>query len=278
MTQLNDKNIMFIGGGNIAQALITGLLGKGLSPTQITVSEPNADTRQYFQQKNITTIDPQDETAVHAAIQQANILVLAVKPQVMPSVISSFGHILKEQLVISIAAGLDTAALSKMLGGYQTIIRAMPNTPAMIQMGATGLYASDHITPSQKDLAYELMSASGLVLWVEQESLLHAVTAVSGSAPAYFFYMLESMIEGAMSLGLSKKQASALAMQTALGSAQMSIVSDDEPAQLRKKVTSPNGTTQAAIELMQDKDVSRHIQDAMKACYERSIELSKGSS
>ncbi len=162
-----------------------------------------------------------------------------------------------------------------MFGGYSNIFRAMPNTPAMIQMGATGLYGTDDISAEQKQLATSVMEASGLVMWVDNEEHMHAVTAVSGSAPAYMFYFIEAMVDGAVALGLDKEQASALAMQTMLGSAKMAMGSEDAPSELRLKVTSPNGTTQAAIESMQANDINRQIVEAMQACYDRSQALSE---
>jgi len=193
----------------------------------------------------------------------------------MKAVVSAFADVLDNQLVISVAAGLSTELLSDMLGGYSNIVRAMPNTPAMIQMGATGLYGTDNITAEQKKLATAVMEVSGLVLWVESEEQMHAVTAVSGSAPAYMFYFLESMVDSAVALGLDKEQASALAMQTMIGAAKMAMESDDAPAELRRKVTSPNGTTQAAVESMQANEIGRQISEAMQACYDRSQALSE---
>ena len=269
---LKNKKICFVGGGNMAQALISGLLGKGIAPKHITVVDPNEDKRQYLAGKGVNTTAP--EQATDKALVEADVIVLAVKPQVMHTVVADFAAVLKEQLVISVAAGLSTQAISDMLDGYQNIVRAMPNTPAMIQMGATGMYAPASINETQKQLATEVMAASGLVLWVDTEEQLHAVTAVSGSAPAYVFYFIEAMIDAAQELGLERKQASALAMQTVLGAAQMSITSDDTPAQLRRNVTSPNGTTQAAIESMQANDVAGLIAQAMQACYKRSEQIS----
>lgn len=275
MSLLDNKKIIFIGGGNMAQALISGLLGRGAAAEAITVSDPSADIRAQLSDKGITGVDPVGQAdEARAAVADADVVLLAVKPQVMKQVVAGFADVLKSQLVISVAAGLSTDNLSEMLQGYRTIVRAMPNTPAMIQMGATGLYAGAAISDDQRQLAYEVMAASGLVMWVEDEEQMHAVTAVSGSAPAYFFYFIESMIDGAMALGLDRKQAAALAMQTALGAAQMSIASDETPAELRRKVTSPNGTTQAAIESMQANQIGEHIQQAMRACYQRSQALS----
>lgn len=268
---LKNKKISFIGGGNMAQALISGLLAKGILPEYITVSDPNPDNREQMQAKGINTIDSA-KNPLDALI--ADVVVLAVKPQIMSTVLADFSQVLDKQLIISVAAGLSTDSLTKMLNGYQNIVRAMPNTPAMVQAGATGLYATDSINEQEKQLTTELMGASGLVIWVDDEEQLHAVTAVSGSAPAYFFYFIESVIQGGIDLGLSQEQASALAMQTALGAAKMSISSDDTPEQLRRKVMSPGGTTEAAVHSLQADKVNELIGKAMQACVKRSREMS----
>lgn len=273
MSVLDNKKISFIGGGNMAQALISGLVSCGVKPSLITVADPSSEAREQLAAKGLNTVDPTADAK--AAVIDADIVVLAVKPQVMKAVVSSFADVLDKQLVISVAAGLSTELLSDMLGGYNNIVRAMPNTPAMIQMGATGLYGTDNISAEQKQLATAVMEASGLVMWVDNEEHMHAVTAVSGSAPAYMFYFIESMIDGAVALGLDKEQASALAMQTMLGAAKMAMNSEDAPAELRRKVTSPNGTTQAAVESMQANDIGGQIVEAMQACYDRSQALSE---
>jgi len=273
MSVLDNKKISFIGGGNMAQALISGLVGCGIKPNLITVADPSSDAREQLAAKGLNTVDPMADPK--SAVIGADIVVLAVKPQMMKVVVSAFADVLDTQLVISVAAGLSTDLLSNMLGGYSNIVRAMPNTPSMIQMGATGLYGTDNISAEQKQLATAVMEASGLVMWVDDEEHMHAVTAVSGSAPAYMFYFIESMVDGAVALGLDKEQASALAMQTMLGAAKMAINSDDAPAELRRKVTSPNGTTQAAVESMQANDIGRQISEAMQACYDRSQALSE---
>ena len=273
MSVLDNKKISFIGGGNMAQALISGLVSCGVKPSLITVADPSSEAREQLAAKGLNTVDPTADAK--AAVIDADIVVLAVNPQVMKAVVSSFSDILDKQLVISVAAGLSTELLSDMLGGYDNIVRAMPNTPAMIQMGATGLYGTDNISAEQKQLATAVMEASGLVMWVDNEEHMHAVTAVSGSAPAYMFYFIEAMVDGAVALGLDKEQASALAMQTMLGAAKMAMGSEDAPSELRRKVTSPNGTTQAAIESMQANDIGRQIGEAMQACYDRSQALSE---
>ena len=273
MSVLDNKKISFIGGGNMAQALISGLVSCGVKPSLITVADPSSEAREQLAAKGLNTVDPTADAK--AAVIDADIVVLAVKPQVMKAVVSSFAHVLDKQLVISVAAGLSTELLSDMLGGYDNIVRAMPNTPAMIQMGATGLYGTDNISAEQKQLATAVMEASGLVIWVDNEEHMHAVTAVSGSAPAYMFYFIEAMVDGAVALGLDKEHASALAMQTMLGAAKMAMGSEDAPSELRRKVTSPNGTTQAAVESMQANDIGGQIGEAMQACYDRSQALSE---
>ena len=273
MSVLDNKKISFIGGGNMAQALISGLVSCGVKPSLITVADPSSEAREQLAAKGLNTVDPTADAK--AAVIGADIVVLAVKPQVMKAVVSGFADVLDTQLVISVAAGLSTELLSNMLGGYGNIVRAMPNTPAMIQMGATGLYGTDNISAEQKQLATAVMEASGLVMWVDNEEHMHAVTAVSGSAPAYMFYFIEAMVDGAVALGLDKEQASALALQTMLGAAKMALGSEDAPSELRRKVTSPNGTTQAAIESMQANDISRQIIEAMQACADRSQALSE---
>lgn len=273
MSVLDNKKISFIGGGNMAQALISGLVGCGIKPNLITVADPSSEIREQLAAKGLNTVDPMADAK--SAVVGADIVVLAVKPQMMKVVVGAFADALDNQLVISVAAGLSTDLLSSMLGGYSNIVRAMPNTPSMIQMGATGLYGTDNISAEQKALATTVMEASGLVMWVDDEEHMHAVTAVSGSAPAYMFYFIESMVDKGIALGLDNEQASALALQTMIGAAKMAMDSEDAPAELRRKVTSPNGTTQAAVESMQANEIGRQIGEAMQACYDRSQALSE---
>ncbi len=273
MSVLDNKKISFIGGGNMAQALISGLVGCGIEPNLITVADPSSEIREQLAAKGLNTVDPMADAK--SAVVDADIVVLAVKPQMMKVVVGAFADALDNQLVISVAAGLSTDLLSSMLDGYSNIVRAMPNTPSMIQMGATGLYGTDNISAEQKALATAVMEASGLVMWVDNEEHMHAVTAVSGSAPAYMFYFIESMVDKGIALGLDTEQASALALQTMIGAAKMAMNSEDAPAELRRKVTSPNGTTQAAVESMQANEIGRQIGEAMQACYDRSQALSE---
>ena len=270
MSNSLDRNIAFIGGGNMAQALIGGLLGKGVAATRISVSDPVPEVRELLAQKDITTTDNNLE-----AIAQADVVVLAVKPQLLAQVLQPLAGQLKNQLVISIVAGAPVDLISQLLDGHERIVRVMPNTPALVQCGASGLYAPEAVTAEDRDLAGQILAATGLVLWVDTEKKIDAVTALSGSGPAYFFYLMEAMIQAGKNLGLDEKTASALTLQTALGAAQMAITSEHTPAQLRRNVTSPNGTTQAAIETFDAYQVSQHIQAALAAAEKRSETLAQ---
>jgi pyrroline-5-carboxylate reductase len=263
--------VTFIGGGNMAQALIGGLLAEGSPATMIRVAEPVAELRELLALRGVDVFATATE-----AVEGADVVVLAVKPQIIQTVLQELATHIADKLVISIAAGVSVATLSKGLAGHQRIVRAMPNTPALVQTGATGLYAPATLSQMDRDVATDILSAAGLVLWVEDEALMHAVTAVSGSGPAYFFYLMEAMIAAGMAQGLDERTAKALTLQTALGAAQMAIISGDNPTKLRKNVTSPNGTTAAAIEHMDAQHVSQHIIDALSAAGQRSIVLSQG--
>jgi len=268
-TTLN-QNICFIGGGNMAQALIGGLLSRGLPTTRITVSDPVEQIRHILEEKNIqTTTDNVD------AIKNADVVVLAVKPQVLATVLQPLKGLLSDKLVISIIAGAEIQTISDLIGGSQRIVRVMPNTPALVQTGAHGIYASDAVNAQDRELTSQILAATGLTIWVESEAQIDAVTAVSGSGPAYFFYLMESMIRAGKNLGLDEKVATALTLQTALGAAQMAITSSNSPAELRKNVTSPNGTTQAALEVFDRAQISQNIQAALAAAQKRSQELAQ---
>ena len=268
-TTLN-QNICFIGGGNMAQALIGGLLSRGLSTTRITVSDPVEQIRHILEEKNIqTTTDNLD------AIKNADVVVLAVKPQVLATVLQPLKGLLSDKLVISIIAGAEIQTISDLIGGSQRIVRVMPNTPALVQTGAHGIYASEAVNAQDRELTSQILAATGLTIWVDNEAQIDAVTAVSGSGPAYFFYLMESMIRAGKNLGLDEKVATALTLQTALGAAQMAITSSNSPTELRKNVTSPNGTTQAALEVFDRAQISQNIQAALAAAQKRSQELAQ---
>ncbi|MFC1399089.1 MULTISPECIES: pyrroline-5-carboxylate reductase [Acinetobacter calcoaceticus/baumannii complex] len=269
MTSAVNSNICFIGGGNMAQALIGGLISRGLPPTRITVSDPVEQIRQLLQEKEIHVT--QDNVA---AIKNADVVVLAVKPQVLATVLRPLKGLLSDKLVISIIAGAEIQTISNLIDSNR-IVRVMPNTPALVQTGAHGIYANDVVGTSDRELTSQILAATGLTIWVNSEAQIDAVTAVSGSGPAYFFYLMESMIRAGKNLGLDEKVATALTLQTALGAAQMAITSSNTPSELRKNVTSPNGTTQAALEVFDRAQISQNIQSALAAAQKRSQELAQ---
>lgn len=269
MSAVLNCNITFIGGGNMAQALIGGLIARGLPATRITVSDPVEKVRELLAEKDVHVTD---DNAL--AIRDADIVLFAVKPQVFASILKPLKGLLDGKLVISIVAGAEIATISKILE-TDRIVRVMPNTPALVQTGAHGLFAYDTVDVQERELASQVLASTGLTIWVKSEAQIDAVTAVSGSGPAYFFYMMESMIRAGKNLGLDEKVATALTLQTALGAAQMAITSSSSPAELRKNVTSPNGTTQAAIEVFDHAHISQNIQAALAAAQKRSQELAQ---
>ena len=269
MSAALNCNISFIGGGNMAQALIGGLISQGLPATRITVSDPVEKVRSLLAEKEINVTDDNI-----AAIKDADIVLFAVKPQVLAGVLKPLQGLLDGKLVISIVAGAEIATLSALLG-TERIVRVMPNTPALVQTGAHGLFANAEVGSDDRELASQVLASTGLTIWVNSEAQIDAVTAVSGSGPAYFFYMMESMIRAGKNLGLDEKVATALTLQTALGAAQMAITSSNTPAELRKNVTSPNGTTQAALEVFDRAQISQNIQAALAAAQKRSQELAQ---
>lgn len=269
MSAALNCNISFIGGGNMAQALIGGLISRGLPTTRITVSDPVEKVRTSLAEKDLHVTD--DNVA---AIKNADIVLFAVKPQVLASVLAPLKGLLDGKLVISIVAGAEINTLASLLE-TDRIVRVMPNTPALVQTGAHGLFAYDNVSAEDRELASQVLASTGLTLWVSSEAQIDAVTAVSGSGPAYFFYMMESMIQAGKNLGLDEKVATALTLQTALGAAQMAITSANSPAELRKNVTSPNGTTQAALEVFDRAQISQNIQVALAAAQKRSQELAE---
>ena len=269
MSAALNCNICFIGGGNMAQALIGGLISRGLPPTRITVSDPVEKVRLLLAEKDVCVTDDN-----LAAIRDADIVLFAVKPQVLASVLKPLKGLFEGKLVMSIVAGAEITTIATLLA-TDRIVRVMPNTPALVQTGAHGLYATDAVDSKDRELASQVLAATGLTLWVNSEAQIDAVTAVSGSGPAYFFYMMESMIRAGKNLGLDEKVATALTLQTALGAAQMAITSANTPAELRKNVTSPNGTTQAALEVFDRAQISQNIQAALAAAQKRSQELAQ---
>lgn len=266
-----SAKLTFIGAGNMASSLAGGLIAKGYDPLQITLADINDSALQNARR----TLGVNTSRDNINACKNADVVILAVKPQVMEQVVTPIKEVLNNRspLVISIAAGVTLSKLEQWLGKLP-IVRCMPNTPALVEAGATGMFANNQVSDSQKELTKSILSAVGLALWVENEDQIDAVTALSGSGPAYYFLVMEAMIEAGKALGLSEQVAKQLTLQTALGASQMAITSPDKPAELRRKVISPGGTTERAISIMQDKNLSETFMEAIKGAYQRSKELS----
>ncbi|RLT95121.1 pyrroline-5-carboxylate reductase [Ketobacter sp.] len=264
--------ITFIGAGNMASSLAGGMIAKGMDPINVTLSDINEQQLQHVR-KQLQVNTTRDNIN---ACQKADVVVLAVKPQVMGDVLAPLKDLFAQRkpLVMSIAAGITLAQLEGWLGADTPIVRCMPNTPALVETGASGLFANANVSPSQREQARSIMGSVGLALWVESEDQIDAVTAVSGSGPAYFFLVMEAMIAAGRALGLSEQAAKQLTLQTALGSAQMAITSDVEPDELRRRVTSPGGTTERAIGIMEDRQLRDIFAQALQGAYQRSKELS----
>lgn len=265
--------IAFIGGGNMATSIIGGLIKKGeFNPELIHVADPNEEQRLYL--KSTFAVNIHAEGA--DAIVNADIIVLAVKPQVMKSVLMSLAGTLKQQrsLLVSIAAGVNTHSLEQW-SGCKAIVRCMPNTPALIGLGATGLYATDAVTIEQRQLTDSLLRAVGTTAWLKAETDIDAVTAVSGSGPAYFFLLIEAMMDAGQQMGLSADAARLLTLQTAIGASQLAQNADVDAAELRRRVTSPGGTTEQAILSFEESGFRAMVSTALNAAKERAEELSK---
>jgi pyrroline-5-carboxylate reductase len=269
------QKIGFIGGGNMAFSLISGLIASGHSPQQIWVSDINPDTlKSLASNLNVNTANSND-----AVINEVDVVVLAVKPQVLSSVAKSTAALIQKRkpLVVSIAAGISQRSMSQWLGVDTAIVRCMPNTPALVLTGATALHANAKVTAEQRDLAENIMRSVGIALWVEDENEIDAVTAVSGSGPAYYFLLMEAMEKAAVELGLSEATARLLVQQTALGAAKIALESSESPELLRKRVTSPGGTTQQAIKTFEQGGFIQLVSKALHAARDRSIEMSRQS-
>jgi len=270
---MNTKNIGFIGGGNMAVSLINGLLISGHAPSQIWVADIDEEKRQQLATQlkiNVSTSNQEVATAV-------DVLVLAVKPQHIKTVAQDLAATVQRRalLVVSIAAGINQFSLARWLGETTPIVRCMPNTPALVLTGATAMHANVNVDDQQRDLAENILRAVGLAVWVDAEDELDAVTAVSGSGPAYFFMLMEAMEKVALELGLSERTARLLVQQTALGAAKIALESSETPAQLRHRVTSPGGTTQRAIETFDRGGFVELVAKALTAARDRAVEMAE---
>ena len=268
---MSHPRIAFIGAGNMAASLIGGLLAQGIPASHIRASDPGAEQRAKIAAEHGIELFADNAQA----IADADVIVLATKPQVLKDVCLALAPSLRaEQLLVSIAAGISCASLGNWLGP-RPIVRCMPNTPALLRQGVSGLYANAQVSPAQRAQAEQLLSAVGLALWLEQEQQIDAVTAVSGSGPAYFFLLIEAMTAAGEQLGLPREIAAQLTLQTALGAANMATRSDVDAAELRRRVTSPNGTTEAAIKTFQAGGFEQLVADALRAAALRSAELAE---
>jgi len=267
------KSIGFIGGGNMASSLIGGLIADGIDPAQISVAEPDSERRATLRAHFAINVVESAE----AMLEEVSIIILAVKPQIIHEVCSNIGNHLKGKspLFISVAAGIHVADIDRWLGGEQAIVRTMPNTPALIRTGATGLFANAKVSKEQRELSEAIMRAVGVTIWVEREDEIDIVTALSGSGPAYYFLVIELMQQSAMKLGLSEESSRLLALQTAFGATKMALESSDDCATLRRKVTSPGGTTERALGIMLDNKLDETIDAALTSARDRARELAE---
>lgn len=263
--------ITFIGGGNMASALISGLANPPRSDLTIRVVDPDERARTRLQ----ATFEVSAYTDPVAAIRGADVVLLAVKPQSMPQVLGELaGHVRSGQMLLSIAAGITIAYLERTLGQQLAVVRCMPNTPALIGHGITGMTAGRNCSARQRALAGEIMAAAGEVVWLEDEALMDAVTAVSGTGPAYFFLLTEVLARTARDLGLPPATADRLAAITCFGAGAMVAASPDEAVELRRRVTSPGGTTEAAMAVLESGGFRELMARAVTAAEARSRELS----
>lgn len=270
---MNDTRIGFIGGGNMAQSLIGGLINDGTAPDQIHVAEPNADHRADLAAR--FSIHTGGDNATLA--ESVDVVVLAVKPQVLGEVCREVGPAVAghRPLVVSVAAGVRTDTIAAWLGGNPAVVRAMPNTPALVQSGATALFANAQVNNGQREQAESLLRAVGLTVWVEDEQQMDAVTALSGSGPAYFFLVMEALEAAGKAMGLPAEQARLLTLQTAFGASKMALESPEGARHLRERVTSPGGTTEQALRVLQEGDLPALFQRAAEAARDRARELAE---
>ncbi len=269
---LPSTTLAFIGGGNMARSLIGALIGDGMSPDLIHVAEPAAEARDGLQREFGVVVSANNA----AAARYADCVVLAVKPQVLESVCRELAPVVaaRRPLLVSIAAGMRLAQLGRWLGENLPVVRVMPNTPALIGAGATGLCANANTDADQRALAQALFDSAGISEWIEDEALMDTVTALSGSGPAYYFLLVEALEDAAVAQGLPRKTARALATQTCLGAGRMLVESGEAPETLRKRVTSPGGTTAAALAAFESGGLRTLAADALAAATARGVELS----
>lgn len=261
--------VAFIGGGNMARAIIGGLIAKGTPAADLVVVEPDGSARlRLLAEYGVKAVE-----APGAEVAAAGAIVLAVKPQHMREAATQLAAVAGDALFITIAAGIRIADLSRWLGGRTRVVRTMPNTPALVHAGITGLHAPATVGAGDRAEAERLLGAVGATVWFDEESDLDAVVAVSGSGPAYVFYAIEALEQAARELGLAEGASRSLALWTFVGATKLAIERGEEPAALRAQVTSKGGTTEAALRVLEGAEVKRHFIDAVRAARDRSVEL-----
>lgn len=270
---MEDPSIGFIGGGNMARSLIGGLIHAGTAPERVIVCDTDPDqldaVRHQFSVETTTQADH--------VVDVSNVLIMAVKPQVMESASAPLAESVQEKkpLVVSVAAGITMATLERWFGTGVGIVRVMPNTPSLVGSGAAALFANQEVSEMQRNWAESIMRAVGVTVWLDDEDLMDAVTAISGSGPAYFFYVMEHLERSARAMGLEPSTARLLTLETAYGAARLALESSDSPAELRRKVSSPGGTTERAIGVFDEASMGDILERGARASAERSKELAE---
>lgn len=269
----NSPRIAFIGVGNMAGAIAAGMLKNGFSRHEVFGTTRSAESAQHA--TAAYGIDVHTDNA--AAIAQADVVVLAVKPQMMQATCRTLQTAIqaRQPLIVSVAAGIRAVDLEDWLGGNLAVVRCMPNTPSLVGAGMSGLYANSRTTEEQQALTTRIFNAVGSTVWVDGEEDMHTVTAISGSGPAYFYRFVEALMKAGQARGLSEQQAHELATCTALGAARMMTETEDSPALLRQKVCSPKGTTEQAIMTFDREGLDTIVEHAVQACFDRSEELAR---
>ena len=270
---MENFKVAFIGSGNIASSMIGGLITNGLEPRQLVAADPDGTQQQLIAEKyGIRVFDVNFDAA-----KDADVIVFAVKPSLMQKVVQEISENIniKNKLILSVAAGIKLQSIENWLGKPSSVIRVMPNMPALIQAGASALYANTHIQEKQKNTAETIMRSVGTAIWLNSEDQMDTVTALSGSGPAYFFYFMELIETRAIEMGLNKEDARLLTIETALGAAKMALLSSSNLKTLREQVTSPGGTTEQALNIFINGKLDELVNNAMDAAKKRSIELSE---
>ena len=265
---MSSKSIAIIGSGNMGGCIISGLIKNDYPKENIWIADPSAEKLNIFSEVNTTTSNKE-------AANNSKIIILAVKPTVLPLILREIADEVRENnsLVISVAAGVTTKIINNIIGEKNSIIRAMPNTPAMLGCGATALFAGENVKNNEKDTAESIFRTVGATVWINEENQMDAVTALSGSGPAYFFLIMEAMQDAGIKLGLSAETAKLLTIETAFGAGRMALESNSNLKELREQVTSPKGTTERAINSLESANIREIFADAIKDAETRAKEI-----